>query len=513
MQKDEEAASLLESVIANGIASDWALLAAFDLLEMRVFREELDEADVIVDLLSSHDQKKIARFIPLYRRDRLFLRFSRSGMGLGLLMSSDDVWKKEMRLADRLSGLLNLPAHKIAWFKWRSARRLRLAGEPEKALKLISPFVNPKQRNPSWFVEYGWLLRQTASPEIAIQKLLQVSQDDKGRFRYNNWVILPELARCHAQMGDWAAAEEKLDLYLVKLKSVNAAGSSAHFAVDAYLLKGFCVHRRGEISAAREFWKKGTREGLTAEFGRKVSVEGGLTAMASNLIARAYAGTLTGNHVLEYLEQAAGKGGPQDPNMPRHLILAAVKDYRAQFDKVGQVPLVQLQLGLMAPDGIEFLERFVLRTHSYKEWMTDSFVFFATTALNVKMFLGFGDPDQRQFLRELALAFYTDWQHGKMKTETVPFLQGAFKGQTGALGFGSLAPLVSHEFRSSLAYTVGLECLRRKKTDDARKMFVDALKFAPENSTTRLLAKKDLAQLDAKKQSTTDTEDDDWNLD
>jgi hypothetical protein len=107
-------------------------------------------------------------------------------------------------------------------------------------------------------------------------------------------------------------------------------------------------------------------------------------------------------------------------------------------------------------------------------------------------------PEQDEILWQAVLRFSDLCFDAKLNKVQVFSLALAWKGTSGALGWGSIAPVLPADVRGPLAYGLGLRYLKLNKPADARMLFRTAVADAPADSSLARLAAEELARLDKK---------------
>jgi len=113
-------------------------------------------------------------------------------------------------------------------------------------------------------------------------------------------------------------------------------------------------------------------------------------------------------------------------------------------------------------------------------------------------------PDQEELIWQATRTCFDQVHKGKLSQAHILQLAFAWKGQTGFVGWGGVAPQLDPILRGQLAYILGHRYLQLKsadqkvRRDDALTFFRTAQKDAPSGSSLERLARQELTRLETK---------------
>jgi hypothetical protein len=162
------------------------------------------------------------------------------------------------------------------------------------------------------------------------------------------------------------------------------------------------------------------------------------------------------------------------------------------------LPPAVMARSMQTPRAVDFIRRGAFGQIPFPDFLRGPPRFLAMEWLREGAFTGDLSPEQEDVLWHLTtdlLALYA--------TDKFTQVQGlqlglAWKGVTGVLGWGSIAPKLPPEVRGPLAYVGGNRLLRLEKPKEAEALFLTALRDSAPDSPLHRLAQADLDRLHKK---------------
>jgi hypothetical protein len=504
LKQEDEAAALLGPLAAEA-AGRWSLVAACRLWLIRMEHKQYEETAALSATVRAHfrpdelasyigqDSKNRLLTIGLMRRSELFLpnpkvvaRLEEQVQVADMLGGVNDQWGAHYGLA-RSRALVGADAQAAQSAAQAKALALEseLAGYTGGCLPIWSARV------------HAWLQRRQGASQQALADLdaytlkfadiLRRLHPNDPKIQMNYAPLGLERARLLTELKQWTAAENEVDAFL-KL-TPDPIGNYTFYGA-AWLMKGFLCERRGANDEAQRAWKAG----LPSTYRSKVPGGETPTLGMEGMVCHAILASLTdqlSDADAEALWQTLG------PALGGDSFIAQV------LAQLRPSPAV-LRGAWRTPNGKECARRFAFLDAAPAEYNLLPAVAGVAERMRQDALGGATSPEQDEVVWQATRTCFDFMQKGKLSQAHLLQLAFAWKGQTGFVGWGGVAPKLDPALRGPLAYVLGHRYQRLKSTDqkvrraDALMFFRTALKDAPPGSPLQRLALQDAKRLEAK---------------
>jgi serine/threonine protein kinase len=487
--------------VAASEGDRWPLTAACQLWLIYLGQNRLDESGTLLASVSSRfSPEQLTAYVPAHVRDRILA---------GVLWQTSDYVlfdPVQLRRAEQALTLARLFQHRyhMHWGQYYLGRLYCLAGEEDKALPLFQACVRdsePTDRLPVIPVRHlVWLMRRRGQTEEALRLIDGILFDESGRIRQRPTPATKETldqagirqmfyvslylerARVHAALGKWTQAEQDINELLRGMPNHNVM-YQIHSA--AYLLQGLLRERRGDLAGAKASWK----QGLYSAFVARLPDE------------------MRGNN----------SSGPPPDGLFYHLMMASLSD--GLSDTEADQILKQIQEMVLGKSlisqflGVMKIQPSVLREmwrSSRGREVTRQMAFLDLAPRDFfrqAMYLGVAEkfrqdvlrqapaPEQEEQIWEDIVVLVEAILDRKLSQNQMIQLGLTYKGTTGFLGWGGVAPTLDPRYRGPVAYLLGLRFVALNNAAEAANFFRTAVKDAPAESRLRRLAQAELDRL------------------
>jgi serine/threonine protein kinase len=494
--RTEEALRLFEQV-AGEAGNRWPVLAACQLWLLRLEQGQLEEADqVFVSLSSRFRLEELLTIIPDEMRRTILSRY-RLASGVDFLLAKpEDAGRMERAL--KVGEFLGTRPYDQAYFRKDLMRLLSLLGEKDRALELgrasLRTFDAVPAEDRLWqsevlLTDYCWLLRNSGQARAALEEL------DRWIYRSPGVYSVPEESACltpcllerariQFAMADLPAAEKQVDQVLRLLKE-HPRLRAYHNHSPAHLMKGFFHESRGEHEQALAVWRQGTIKGWQEtqikEGAQPGAPEVGQVSQLHHLILVSLTDQLTDQEAESYLRQVQSSF-TRDPVI-------------SQLGGLIRVPPETLRRMWQTPRGRDWARRVAFRDLSFQDNVLAPMTLLALAILREGAFDADLSPDEEEVAWFAVLEVWNRFTRNKISKTQLLQLGLSWKGTTGFLGWGAVAPGLDAKLRGPLAYLFGQRLRKLRKRPEAEMLFRTALADAAPDSPLRRLAQAALDRL------------------
>jgi WD40 repeat protein/tetratricopeptide (TPR) repeat protein/predicted Ser/Thr protein kinase len=474
LNRTDEALRRFEQV-AGEEGPRWPVTAAFQLWVLLVRDQRLDEADAVLDRLTTRSRfEELARLIPddvrrrilkhyanarvpdMVRADRRALRHLERGEAVVRLVggSAAEGWSIKYRKMMTLHALGDLP-------------QARAAAEAVLAETSVS---DADQLRARVLNHYVWILVRGGDKEQVVAEIDRRLFVRPGVLNDDFLPLLLERARVQGALGRGEQAEKDLDelfRHEGNLPPVCLAG--------AWLLRGFLRERRGDTDGAVAAWREGARTARAMD-----PPDSALLSVLASL-----AGDLTEEDVRRVLDKTLGPllgsspvaAGLQQRVLSREFLTSVARQVWRQ------------------PRGHEFARRLAFLEMSFQEALRGDIAVHIVEALRQGTLADTPSADQDELMWHLANDVVEAYARGDFTESHAILAFITWNGVFGEIGWAPLAQSLPPTLRGPTAYVYGLRSLRLNKRTEAIPLFRTALAGAPAGSSLGRLAQAELDRL------------------
>jgi serine/threonine protein kinase/tetratricopeptide (TPR) repeat protein len=512
MNRGEEALREYEKVSQAG--ERWAVLAGCHLWMLLRKRKDFERAEAALagSVLRSKPEEALL-VLPEEMRKEIFREYFLSLVGVHYFLPPPDLVE---RLEQQLRVVEMLPELPVS--REESLRALILAyqiqGKPDQALTRAESYLHDSSRLPSWdrlrvasvLAEYTWLLQGQGKPDQA-RRELDRWLFDTGRDIPSDHFLMPvhlafllmERARLDVALKDWEAVEADVALCLKICRDRDFW--SAEILTQARLILGFAREMRGDERGARQAWQE-------AALRRAVGKDPGAIDRFWN-----------GAHLREMLPQLIQAGLTNDlsDREARAIMLKTAQSFLTDPTVGRAVQLLPFEPSTyqsyrtmwQTERGQALARRLILHQLPLPDAIRHSIFLPAYEIVRQQAFGGSFTKEQDELVWELLQEGYAlfreEMRGGKMgleiralKDQVLP-LGLAWRFGMAPSGLTSALGRLPARLRGRAAYVFGHRLLSKGKTEAARPFFAMALKDADSDPRLKLLARKAMEPLPAKK--------------
>jgi len=500
LNRIDDAAVEFEAV-ASASGDRWPVMAVAQLALIRLQQKRFEDANALFSVAAVRcTPDQVARYVPASVRQQIL---SQPGLPASsyVLPTPSTVRRAEAlyKLYELLGDPQSLPVQ-----RYDLGRAYALIGENEQAEIAFGAILREATSNPATATGHFWLVpwcfrwfawiktrQEGAEPALlalapALHALRPKSARPTDPFPPGSAGVVVTLARLYAITGKRDLAEAQLE-QMLSAPFVDVPHAYIWYA-EAWMMLGFFAADKGDMVRAKEAWKNASPAAFAA-----VRNKAGAKGQASDnkgigLYYRLLAGSLSG----ELSDEEATE------LWHRLLVLVTDDPLITQIAATVQFSPAILRGMWASPRGREWAKKVVFLEMHPVEFTRTPLRLIGYEKLRLDLCDGKPTPEQDEILWQAVVRFGDLFFEGKLtKIQMFP-LALAWKGTSGSLGWGTLAPLVPPEARGPLAYAMGLRFVKLNKPADARTLFRAAIADAPANSPLGRLATEELAKLDGK---------------
>jgi tetratricopeptide (TPR) repeat protein len=503
LKRHAEAQERLGQVLGED-GKRWPLLAGSQLWALLLQQKNPAEAEAVaVRLESQIPLAQLAGRMPHETFQQISLAYRATGRGLNYLKSSP----QKMHALERAwaLGADAESAEERAMSRGLMVNGYLSTGQEDLALRFLLEELQTFNPDRSPFVE-GWkpyalhpvencaaLYRLKGDVSAAMSLLNRWIEKAPGVRREAMEALLLERAACHIRSGDWTRAEKDVQdcqaVVVPEMEKHNHRGLSVVAA--SWLMRGFLLQERGDTNGARQAWNEGAtmvrQRGVLREIEQSDTTRIGLRAGLYSLSLLGMANQLSAPDVENFMtaffqtSQNASLDSTQTQQYMRLL-------------PVDQLAATMIQ-GLQSERGRALCRRLAFRQLSFRESLDGMFQMLIHSFLAAGALPPNATAGQQAEVEELARRVGQAYATEKLNDFALAQLFLTWKGTTGFLGWGGLAPSLAPELRGPLAYVFGLRFLKLGRPADARTFFQSVLQDVPSGSRLAGLAKAELTRL------------------
>jgi tetratricopeptide (TPR) repeat protein len=511
--QDREAAEILsELAVEAGIR--WPLASRFQLTlvwfrlgEMKSFDElfesfrfiPLTDLEVFVeDPMPGKGLEVFARLIPVETFREMFELGMRRYTGANTIRFDPDHIPRLERLV-AISNYLNISPDEHLKLRLVLSYGYRTIGNSRAALKLVEKTLAAEQAplySTGWLYQligwYCWTQRDLSQPDhqAALAMVDQYLYDDQDRLD-DDLLLLLVRAQVKAHAGDKDGAAKDVDEFL----RVMPAGEILYpDYARAWLLKGFLRDAVGDTEGATHAWKQGTYR-IYLQAGNRRSADdpyafvGGWSLLMGPLLA-----------------SLSDEFNDHDYNQLVDAVIPALKNPIVTVALKGRLRMFSTSLirGVyQTAKGREYAKRLSIMDLGIEEFYREPIVLFVTAGVRSDAFGRKLTTEEEQVVREASELGLREFIVDKTSfEETADYLLplfGTWSDRLGIFGLGSwrkVAPKLSPELRSHMAYLFGMRFLYLEKPKVAAIYFRTTIRDSPAGSLRLQLAKAELERIE-----------------
>jgi WD40 repeat protein/tetratricopeptide (TPR) repeat protein/predicted Ser/Thr protein kinase len=477
LKRPAEATPLLER-LASEAEARWSILATCQLWLLHLRQNRFEEASVLFESLAVRYRfEELAASIPDEVRHDILWSYGSQTRHVNLFKPDP----QRVRNAERASAVedfFNSAGQSSLMMKWFLCRAYHADGQLEKAVALLGERLRQAAAAGMFDFnavnEYSWMLRVLGRTREALTEVDRCLFEKPGVYRSSQKPLLLERARLHAALEQWDQTERDLD-DLFRLTPPEAL--EGQYRTSAQLLRGVLRERRGDVAGAKAAWHQdaATIEALDPHFGFE---------FLHGLIRASLADELTDAQAERIMRQITSA--------------LAASDARAAtgFLRVIRLPPSILREMWRSPRGRDYARQIALRNISLAEILQAVPRLLLLEAVRQGAWQGPLAPEEDVLVWKLAGDYHADYVAGKINLGQLVPIGLTWKGTSGVLGWGSLAPSLPRAKRGPLAYVFGQRYARvLHKPAEAASFFRTALADAGSDERLRRLAQKELDRL------------------
>lgn len=481
LQRPAEADEVLAPLLANEQCS-WAALSGMQMLVSALRRKQADEADGIIEILSSRFRfEELAVIVPMELRDEILKSYSQAFLSIGGMLQFDAKRLQKIERAAAIDRMLSSDGLGDFFNQNELVRVYRYFGKWPEALKAIEPLLK-RNRDGTTMRHFCRILRFLGDSKRAID---EIDASLSGRIPmvplgspYHRPLLLLERARAFYVLGNRENCEADLRL----VRAMTDRGNIEHYtdAASAAML-GLLLEERGQVAAAVEVWRQGYRQARHLFDGTGKSYD---TSVILALMLGSLSGELLEADANEFVRLvSAGDSGGSLVSMATSLVTpqSIAEGMREMW---------------RTPRGKRAARDFAFETIPLRERSRLPVVLLGQTFFRQKGFESVLSTEQDQTLWDFVdQGFAGVLEAGTLKTSQLMQLALTWKGTTNFVGWGGVAPTLPQEYRAKAAWVFGHRFMRLSKPVEAKQFFDIAVKDAPADSLLARLAKQDLELL------------------
>lgn len=500
LKRHDEAAAVLESLAAQG-DDRWSLLAACQLWALRLQQQRLEDAKALfVSVRGRFKAEQLALFVPEATKRQLVTE--NVIKHIELLLPTKKLRERAeayLQLADLLGeeGMLWSARYGLAMIEASlgNTPRAQVLTTEMMPTALRIGVIHHGGSNLVWTARlHGWMARQTGGSSLAIgviesalhefrDALAKLQPDDAVR-RCDYAPLHLELARLHASLDKWDAAEKEVDEFL----GLQAEHALPRYdaAAAAHLMKGYLLQQRGQRGQAMQTWKSGLFPSFCATLPPERRPREPMPPGEGGLLLYSILASLTGeltDDQAEALWQGLTHAWVGDSFLGQ--MGAAMKPS----------PAVLRSMWVSTANGRDSARRLAFLDLRFIDYARLPAIAGVSEKFRHDAFAAKTSAEQEEIIWQLATRALDHLQQGHINSAHGLQLGMAWNGTTNFLGWGGVAPSLSPELRGPAAYVLGHRYLKRNLRDDARMLFTTAAQDARQGSPLQRLAREALAAI------------------
>jgi WD40 repeat protein/tRNA A-37 threonylcarbamoyl transferase component Bud32 len=498
LNRAEEAASLFEGVAAEA-GERWPLLAAFRLWLLRLEQGRSEEAEAAFTSISTRFRfEELLAVLPSDARQEILRRYD-APLGQSALKSADPLVRDAER-ADAVADFLQVHPLSRAIYKQSVIHAYQEKGDSEKALQVAEKALLSFKALPAdehiaasrVLTEYCWMQRLRGKAKEARAELDGWIFEPAGGYRKTAYhdtgitQLLLERVRLDVALEEWDVADKDLAACFRLLETVSRGDYFCYST--CHLMRGFLCERRGDLDGAKASW----RGGLLKAWREKANEAARTTDTAS-----VFSSSTLHNWIMASL---ADELGDAEAGAILQSILGSIGDRSVtQFATTLGLKASRLRTMWQGRHGRDTARKIAFRALPWKEYLLAPAFLLGTEVIREGALGGELSGQQAVLLGALFGDLIDLHKRGQFSKTQALQLGLAWKGLSGALGWGAAARTLKPAQRGPLAYFMACRYLHaHKKPAVAEAMLHIALADAPPDSSLKRLAQAALDQSRAK---------------
>ncbi len=470
---DEVFAPLVASSSGN-----WGALAGVQTLVSALRRNQPDEADSVIEILSSRFRfEELAVLVPSDLRDEILKTYAKSYLSLGGILQFDLNRMQKIERAAAIDRLLSPDGFGDFYNQMELMRVYHFAEKWPEALAVIEPLLK-RQRSALVMRHFCRILRLSGQAKRAIEELDASLSGRVPMSEPMSSMLLLERARAHYMLGN-------IDNCEADLRAIGEPQKDEPFETYTQsarsVILGLLLDERGNVSAAHDIWSRAYARSQVLFDGNGKSYD---TSLILALMLGSLSGELRESDASEFM-RLVSTGNSSGSMVSMATSLATPQSI---FESMRDM--------WRAPRGKQLARQFALEAISLRERTRLPLLLIGQAFLRQKAFESVVTIEQDQTLWELVNEGLSGvFETGKLKTSQLMQLALAWKGTTNFVGWSGVAPSLPPEFRAKAAWMLGHRFVRLSKHVEAKQFFETARKDAAPDSVLAQLAKQDLELL------------------
>jgi hypothetical protein len=480
LQRAAEALPLFEWLGAEA-ESRWSILASCQHWLLLLRQDRFDEASLRFERLTARYRfADLAASIPDdVRQDILTAYYERTANVNLYRPDPQRVLKAEQGRA--VEDFFHTTGPSPGLLTWTLYRTYHAVGQLDKARAVLEErlrHLGPAtvMTNES-VMEYSWLLRLLGRTRQALEEVDRRLFEKPGTYRPSALMMLLERARIQAALGQWDQAEHDIE-DLFRLSPPQAL--NGRHRVGAQLLRGLLRERRGDKAGARAAWHQDDEalDHLDVRFGFE---------FLSVLMMASLADELPDARADAVMKRVAAELSARDDR------------FGGAFTRLIHFPPGVLREMWRTPRGRDYAAKIGFQSISFADIIAASPCLLLTELVRQGAWQGPYGADDEELFWGLTQDLFRSFAAAELGNAQLVALGLTWKGSSGFLGWGGLAPKLAPERRGRMAYIFGQRYARAlHKPDEAAAFFRTALADAGPNDRLRRLAQTELDRLKAK---------------
>ncbi len=464
----DEAQPIFEKLFAVS-GERWSPLAGLQLWLILIRKDEHKQANELFQLLSSRYRfEQLAALVPSQVREEI-IAFSTKPDGLfrTMLMPRPD-YVRDMERAAAIDRYLSYDGNGTLDRQLDLGLAYMVVGKNQTAAEILGPIA---ERRPVTRAirHYVRALRHTGrlhEAYLAINQAIDAVDPDKPAGTLH---LLIDRARVLVAVKDYAKAEQDV------LKVLSFKDPNRDPATYARLIHGFLLEQRGDAAGAVACWRDGYRESRSflAASARVTSTEA-----LNILIMGSLSGEMTQQDALPVAEKLLAQSNNPLFNVFRSAV--SPNTFASVFCEMWRTPR-----------GRDIARGFAYESLSFQDRTRLPLLLGAATYVQQSAVGKSLTPEDEALVWQvLETQFDQFFRESRITSAQAVQLGLAWKGTSGFLGWGGVAPQLERELRAQLAYIMGHRYIRLGQTSQAAKFFETSQRDAPADSLTAQLAAK-----------------------
>lgn len=480
LRRSAEATPLMEQVAAEG-ETRWSVLATCQLWLLQLRQKRFEEAGTLFESLAARYRfEELAAIVPDEVRQDILRRYHLQLRNVNLI-KPDPQRVRNAERAVAIEDFLSTGGPSAGTMRWPLYRAYHSAGRLQEALDVLGERVRHSKAQGRFdsraVLEYSWLLRLLGRPHEALAEVDHCLFEKPGVYRTSQLTLLLERARIHIALEQWDQAEREIeDLFrLTTSKTLVEPYYSA-----ACLVRGFLRERRGDTAGAKAAWHQddAALDRIDPHFGFE---------FIHGLVRASLTDELSDARVEKIIKRFTSTLAANDARLATSVL------------RTVRLPPSLVRRMWRTPRGRDYARKIAFQTIPFSEIIHAGPRLVAADILREGAWQEPPTPDEDALLWKLVEDIYSAYMSGQIKMGQIVALGLTWKGTSGFLGWGSLAPNLQPERRGPLAYVFGCRYARiLQKPTEAAAFFRTALSDAGSDARLRRLAQTELDRPSAK---------------